>query len=128
MKYKFESKFFEPHPDKNEIAFSWLAYDIAKYFFEILRNIIVIGTLKFFMDKTGHWSLVVLFLLSLVAFLFLIQSFFFSWRFKLFTHFVRGNAGKNLDFTLSFAFGALIIFGSWFAVVVVANQIATIAR
>jgi hypothetical protein len=128
MNYKFSSKFFEPDPDKDEIAYSWLCYDIAKYFFEVVRNILVIGTLKFFMDKTGHWALIVLFLLSLAAFLFMIQSFFISWRFRVFAHFVKGNAGKKLDFLLSFVFGAFFIFGSWFAVVVVANQIAAIAR
>jgi hypothetical protein len=128
MKYEFRSKLFEPHPDKDEIAFSWLAYDIGRYFFEMVRNILVIGTLKFFMDKTGHWALILLFLLSLGAYLFMIQSFFISWRFRIFAHFVQGNAGKNLDFLLSFVFGAVFIFGSWLGVVNVAAQIAAITR
>jgi hypothetical protein len=128
MNYKFTSRFFEPHPNKDEIAYSWLSYDIARYFFEVARNILVIGAIKFFADKTGHWALYLLLGLSFWALLFLIQSFFFSWRFKIFAHFVQGNAGKNLDFLLSFIFGAAFITGSWVAIFVVANQIAIATR
>ena len=51
MNYKFSNPYFEPHPNKDEIAFSYLAYDIAKYFFEVVRNILVVGAIKFFADK-----------------------------------------------------------------------------
>ena len=128
MKYRFNTKLFEPEPDQDEIAFSWLCYDIAKYFFEIARNVLVIGTLKFFADKTGHWALTTMFLLSLIAFLYLVQSFFFSWRFRIFVHFLKGASGKLLDGILSFIFAAITILGSWFSVMVIAAQIAAVAR
>ncbi len=114
-----------------DVDFEKLSYIGTTYFPDTVNELATwrwSGTLKFFMDKTGHWALTFLFLLSLGAFFFLIQSFFFSWRFRVFTHFIKGDAGKNLDFLLSFLFGACFIFGSWLAVVIVAGQIALIAR
>ena len=127
MKYRFNSPFFEPHPDKDEIAYTYLAYDIGRYFFEVVRNLLVVGAIKFFADKTGHWALHTLFWASLVAFTFLFQSFFFSWRFKIFAHFM-GNAGKTMDVILSFFFTATCVLGSWIVVISVANQIAAVTR
>jgi hypothetical protein len=43
-KYRFRPPFMTPaHPD--EVAFSWLSYDISRYFFEFMRNFLVVGAL-----------------------------------------------------------------------------------
>jgi Kef-type K+ transport system membrane component KefB len=122
MSYRFNHPYFEPHPNKDEVAFTYLSYDIGKYFFEIVRNVMVIGALKFFADKSGHWALSVLFYTSLAAFMFLFQSFFFGWRLTFFKHHF-GEKAKPVDATLSFIFAAGCCLSCWFLVIVIASQI-----
>jgi hypothetical protein len=114
-KYRLRIPFIEPaHP--NEAAFSWFAYDIARYFFELCRNIIVIGAIRYAADKTGSVWLSVLFYLSTPVFVLFVYSFLCSWDLKIFSHLFRKSAvGKLLDILLTILLSLVVtnfIFGA----------------
>ena len=85
MRYDLHPKlkqFFEPgHPE--EVAAGYLGRDVARAFFEFLQNLVVIGAIKFFSDKTGSTLLHILYNISSVMLLLLVYSFIGQWDLKI---------------------------------------------
>jgi hypothetical protein len=113
-------RFFEPAPD-GEIAFSWVAYDISKYFFEFARNFLVVGALRYAADKTDSWFLQGLFLVSLGAFVMFVYSFLCGWNFKIFAH-LHPVAGGLVDGLLNLLVAVLLTLPLYFVIISVTGQ------
>src|SRR5437870_3519521 len=86
-KYNFRlGRFVEAaHPD--EVAFSWLSYDVARYYFDFVRNFLVVGALRYAFDKTGNPILLLMFFSSVIAFVIFVYSFFAWWDLRVLSYF-----------------------------------------
>jgi hypothetical protein len=125
-KYSFRTgPFFETaHP--GEVAFSWVSYDISRYFFEFARNFLVVGALRFAADKTGNVLLSGLFYVSLGAFVMFLYSFICAWGLKIFAHVLPTPAGEIIDGILNVLLSAVLTFGCYLVIVSVTGQMSAV--
>ena len=126
MRYDFKpgfKKYFPTsHPD--EVAFGYLARDIARAFFEFLRNLLVIGAVKVIADATGSVVVGAIYHISLIMLVQLFYSFIVQFDLKVFQHLIGHGFAKVLDFFLSLAFALACTGASWWLIDHVAAQIA----
>jgi hypothetical protein len=116
-------KYFPPsHPD--EVAFGYLARDVARVFFEFLRNLLVIGAIKVIADATGSALVGVIYSLSLIMLVNLFYSFIVQFDLKVFQHLTERGFAKLLDFLLGLAFALAATGASWWLIDHVAGLIA----
>lgn len=115
------------HPD--EVAYSWLSYDLSRYFFETARNFLVIGALRYAADKTGSIFLMVMFYVSICAFVMFVYSFLCFWNLKIFSHvFPKSSASPTLDFLLDVLLSVLLTIPLYFVIVMVTAQMEALKQ
>jgi hypothetical protein len=127
-KYRFRPPFLTPaHPD--EVAFSWLTYDLSRYFFEFMRNFLVVGALRYAADKTGNQILSYLFWGSILAFGTFLYSFICFWDLRLVSFvFPRSNIAHIVDTLLSVLLALALTLPLYGVIVYVTGQMASIRQ
>jgi hypothetical protein len=115
------------HPD--EVAYSWLSYDLSRYFFEATRNFLVVGALRYAADKTGNIFLMIMFYISLCAFVMFVYSFLCFWDLKIFSHlFPKSSAGPVLDGFLNVLFSAALTMPLYFLIITITGQMEALKQ
>jgi hypothetical protein len=110
-KYKFEHRNFQAgHP--SDLAHSWLLYDIARYYFEFLRNLFVLGGFYYITTKTQSGLLGLITVISFCVFLMQIQSFVTPWNLILFSYRWPNKWGLLLDLFLNGVLTLVLFVGS----------------
>jgi hypothetical protein len=116
------TKWFPPsHP--NEAAFGYLVRDIARTYFEFLRNLLVVGALKVIADATGNVVVGVIYAVSLIMLVQLFYSFIVQFDLKVFRHRSERAFAVWLDFLLSLVFALVCTGACWWLIDYVAAQI-----
>ena len=118
-------RFFEAAPG-DERSFGYFAYDFAKYVFEFLRNVIVVGVLKYFADKSGNTVLLVLYHVASLALFFFILSFIVTWNLRILSIFIKRPVAQVFDAILNLALASLIVLYALGFISEVAKQIASL--
>jgi hypothetical protein len=115
------------HPD--EVAYSWLSYDLSRYFFEAARNFLVTGALRYAADKTGSIFLMLLFYISVCAFVTFVYSFLCFWDLKIFSHFFpKSSASPVLDLSLNVLLSAALTLPLYVVIVMVTGQMEALKQ
>ncbi|MGJ4890765.1 hypothetical protein ACQR1Y_21390 [Bradyrhizobium sp. HKCCYLRH3099] len=80
-----------------------LSRTISKGFFDLIRNLAVIGALKYFADKTGnaylYWAVQLCFYVMIVW----VYSYLIVWKVRLFGYLAWGGFGRFIDALLTLA-------------------------
>jgi hypothetical protein len=118
-------RFFEPSPP-DEVAFGYLGRDLARVFFEVLRNIVVIGGIKFFSDKTGSALLHTIFDISLGMLVLFFYSFITQWDLRIFRHISDSLIAGVVDFFLTFVLSIACTYVCYIMIAVVVSEIANV--
>ncbi|NPU10916.1 hypothetical protein HL666_09095 [Bradyrhizobium sp. 83002] len=90
-----------------------LSRSISKGFFDLIRNLAVIGALKYFADKTGNAYLELAVQLCFCVMIVWVYSYLIIWKVRLFGHLTWGGFGDLIDALLTWALStaaALFIF------------------
>jgi uncharacterized protein YacL len=117
-------RFFEPaHP--REVAFGFLGRDLARIFFEFLRNLVVVGGIRYFSIKTNSTILAVLFIFSIVMLVLFLYSFIVQWDLRIFRQIRDTPAWGIADFTLGLFVSLALTF---FSLAIINNAVTDIAN
>ena len=126
MQYQFKDgikKYFAAaHPD--EVATGYALRDTARAFFEILRNLLVVGAVKVIADATGSAVVAVIYSLSTVMLAMLLYSFIAQIDLRIFAHLTKHGFGRVLDFVVNLGISLLCWLGSLQLIAYVAAEIA----
>jgi len=115
------------HPD--EVAFSWLSYDLSRYFFEFCRNLLVVGALRYAADKTGNTFLLYMSYASVLMLVIFTYSFVCFWDLRLFYNLLRkSNIGALLDSLLNLLISFAIMFPFYGVIISVTTQMEGIKQ
>lgn len=128
MRYDLHPKlkrFFEP-AHANEVAYGYLSRDLARVYFEFLRNIVVMGGIKFFADKTGSALLSTLFDISLMMMILFFYSFIVQYDLKIFRQISESPIWGIADFALSLLISLACTNGSLIMISVAVSEIASV--
>jgi hypothetical protein len=125
-KYRFRPPFVTPaHPD--EVAFSWLTYDLSRYFFEFMRNFLVVGALRYAADKTENQILSYLFWGSILAFYGFVFSFICFWNLRLISFaFPKSDLAQIIDLLLSVVLALAITLPLYEIIIYVTGEMSAV--
>jgi hypothetical protein len=124
-RHPFQSRYFGP-ADAKEVASSWSLYEVCRYYFEFLRNIIIVGGLHYFAIESKSILLFILFVLSYGVFTLQIFALLRTWKFKLVSHFWKDERGLELDSHLNGAIAMLLAIGSLGIILFAVVQISSV--
>ena len=116
----------EPAPAHDLFASSQaeILRGLTKWFFEFLRNVMILGIIKFVADQSGDPVLYGLYVLATAMLLFYILTYIHSWRLRPFAFLGDGGMAKSLDFAISGALAGLLVGLSIMALDIAVNEIA----
>jgi hypothetical protein len=116
-------KFFQKaHP--GEVAAANLNRAVARWLLDLVRNIAVLGALKYFEVKTGSPYISVVYWVASGALWFFLFSYWQEWEVRLFAFMPYKAAGELLDFIFNLVIGLFLMFYLNSALATVAAEIA----
>jgi hypothetical protein len=102
-------KFFQKaHP--GEVASAKLNRDVARWLLDLVRNVAVLGALKYFEARTGSIYISVIYWAASGALWFYLFSYWQEWELRLFAFMPYKTAGELLDFILNLVIGIFMMF------------------
>jgi len=107
---------------QGEIALWGLVRNFSQWFFDLLRNFVLVGGLKYFAEKSGSMVLFYLHEFALVVIFFYCLSYADQWYLNLFGFLENKRLAHGLNRTINFGIAAaLFLVISWGASVIVAE-------
>jgi hypothetical protein len=122
---KVIARIFEPAIAEDQAA-AKLGRDLTKWVFDLARNLIVLGALRYFSDKTGNIYVSMVFNLCLGALVLYILTYWQIVYLRIFGLIARNSLTEILDLALNVVVGLVMLLASLQVISAIAGEIARI--
>ena len=109
---------------EGEIAVAQLVRNFSQWFFDLLRNFVLVGGLKYFYEKSGSEVLFYLHQIALVVIFVYCLSYADQWYINLFSFLENKTLAHWLNRAVNFSFAALLFLLIWRAASLIVAEIS----
>ena len=119
---KYLSQLFEQRDD--EVALLDVVRNFSQWFFDLLRNFVLVGGLKYFYEKSGSEVLFYLHQIALVVMFVYCLSYADQWYINLFSFLENKTLAHWLNRAVNFSLAALLFLLIWRAASLIVAEIS----
>ena len=119
---KYLSQLFEQRDD--EVALLDVVRNFSQWFFDLLRNFVLVGGLKYFYEKSGSEVLFYLHQIALVVIFVYCLSYADQWYINLFSFLENKTLAHWLNRAVNFSLAALLFLLIWRAASLIVAEIS----
>jgi len=120
---EFLARVIEPAVSPDQVA-AKRGRELSKWIFDLARNLIVLGGLKYFSEKTGSAYVLVGYYACSIAFVLYVMTYWQVIYLRFFSLISRNRATELTDLALNVMIGVVIALGGTQIVSIIANEIA----